>query len=104
MSLVPGRECPGASQRLDFQSNTEPSAPATRPLAGRRFDLVLDTQRRLLTTLAVRRIRHGRFVSGAARYLLSDARPSRPLAAPATPASSRAKRPRTQEGGGAPSP
>jgi ADP-heptose:LPS heptosyltransferase len=46
-----------------------------RPLPGRRFDLVLDTQRRVLTTLILRRIAHGRFVSGAAAWLLSDARP-----------------------------
>lgn len=43
-----------------------------RPLAGRRFDLVIDTQRRILTTLILRRIAHGRFVSPAADYLLSD--------------------------------
>lgn len=46
-----------------------------RPLAGRSFDLVIDTQRRLLTSLIVRRIRHRRFVSAAANFLLSDARP-----------------------------
>jgi len=45
-----------------------------RPLAGRRFDLVIDTQRRVLTTLILRRIAHGRFVSGAAGYWLSDRR------------------------------
>jgi ADP-heptose:LPS heptosyltransferase len=48
-----------------------------RPLAGRRFDLVLDTQRRLLTTLIVKRIRHGCFVSGAADGLFSDRKPPR---------------------------
>lgn len=46
-----------------------------RPLPGRAFDLVLDTQRRLLTTLIVRRIRHGAFVSGTAGFRLSDRRP-----------------------------
>ncbi len=46
-----------------------------RPLAGRRFDLVIDTQRRVLTTLILRRIAHVRFVSGAADYWLSSARP-----------------------------
>lgn len=53
-----------------------------RPLAGRRFDLVIDTQRRALTTLIVRRIRHGAFVSGAAGFLLSDRRPRVPHAKP----------------------
>jgi ADP-heptose:LPS heptosyltransferase len=47
-----------------------------RPLPGRRFDLVLDTQRRLMTSLIVRRIAHGRYVSGAAGWLLSDAKPA----------------------------
>ena len=46
-----------------------------RPLNGRRFDLVLDTQRRLVTSLVLRRIAHGRFISGCAGYLLSDVRP-----------------------------
>jgi ADP-heptose:LPS heptosyltransferase len=46
-----------------------------RPLDGRSFDLVIDTQRRLSTTLAVRRVRHRRFVSGTASFLLSDGRP-----------------------------
>ena len=48
----------------------------TRPLGGRSFDLVLDTQRRFSTSLAVRRVRHKRFVSGAAGFLLSDGRPA----------------------------
>jgi ADP-heptose:LPS heptosyltransferase len=48
-----------------------------RPLPDRRFDLVIDTQRRVLTTLILRRIRSGCFVSAAARFLLSDKRPPR---------------------------
>lgn len=36
-----------------------------RPLGGRRFDLIIDTQRRLLTSLILRRIPHGRLVSSA---------------------------------------
>ncbi|MBI1244555.1 MAG: lipopolysaccharide heptosyltransferase family protein [Alphaproteobacteria bacterium] len=47
-----------------------------RPLAGRTFDLVIDTQRRFATSLAVRRVRHRRFVSGAAGFLLSGGRPA----------------------------
>lgn len=50
---------------------------ASRPLDGRRFDLVIDTQRRLFTTLLLRRIRSRRFVSSAANFLLSDVRPPR---------------------------
>ncbi|RAU21049.1 ADP-heptose--LPS heptosyltransferase [Paramagnetospirillum kuznetsovii] len=45
------------------------------PLPGRRFDLIIDTQRRLLTTLILKRIRHGRFISATAGFRLSDARP-----------------------------
>jgi ADP-heptose:LPS heptosyltransferase len=54
-----------------------------RPLPGRRFDLVIDTQRRVLTTLIVRRMPHGVFVSGAAGFLLSDRRPRLPYRKPA---------------------
>jgi ADP-heptose:LPS heptosyltransferase len=46
-----------------------------RPLPGRRFDLVIDTQRRVLTSLILRRIRCACFVSGAAGFLLSSRRP-----------------------------
>jgi ADP-heptose:LPS heptosyltransferase len=53
-----------------------------RPLENRAFDLVVDTQRRVMTSLAVRRIRHRTFVSGSARYWLSDRRPNRPYRKP----------------------
>jgi ADP-heptose:LPS heptosyltransferase len=45
------------------------------PLGGRHFDLIIDTQRRLLTTLILRRVRHRRLISAAAGFRLSDARP-----------------------------
>lgn len=45
------------------------------PLAGRRFDLVIDTQTRVKTSLIVRRIPHRVVVSGALGFLLSDRRP-----------------------------
>ncbi len=54
-----------------------------RPLPDRAFDLVIDTQRRLLTTLIVRRIRHRAFISGAAGFGFSDRRPARPYRKPA---------------------
>jgi ADP-heptose:LPS heptosyltransferase len=47
-----------------------------RPLPDRRFDLIVDTQRRVRTTLTLRRIRHRVFVSGALGWLLSDRRPA----------------------------
>jgi ADP-heptose:LPS heptosyltransferase len=53
-----------------------------RPLSHRRFDLVIDSQRRVLTTLILRRLRARMFVSGAARFLLSDRRPPRGYARP----------------------
>lgn len=46
-----------------------------RPLPDRQFDLVIDTQRRILTTLILRRIAHRRFLSPAADYRLSDIKP-----------------------------
>ena len=54
-----------------------------RPLGGRRFDLVIDTQRRVMTSLILKRVKHGRFISASAGWALSDA----------VPASGKAKRP-----------
>ena len=48
-----------------------------RPLASQRFDLVIDTQRRVPTSLILKRIAAARFVSGSADWLLSDVRPPR---------------------------
>ena len=47
----------------------------SRPLGGRRFDLVIDTQRRVVTSLILKRIPHGKFISAAAGWALSDAVP-----------------------------
>ncbi len=55
-----------------------------RPLPGRHFDLVIDTQRRVLTTLILRRIRCGTFVSAAADFLFSSRRPPRGYRKPTT--------------------
>ncbi len=46
-----------------------------RPLTGRRFDLVIDTQRIFWTSLSAKRIRHSRFISPAAKFLLSSIKP-----------------------------
>lgn len=54
-----------------------------RPLGGRRFDLVIDTQRNLGRSLVLRRIKSGLFLSAAGGYRLSDRRPTsgaRPIA------------------------
>jgi ADP-heptose:LPS heptosyltransferase len=48
-----------------------------RPLKDRRFDLIIDTQKIVWTSLSARRIRHGAFISPAARFLFSSKKPSR---------------------------
>ena len=63
------------------------TALMARPLAGtmlenRRFDLVIDTQRGVGTTLLLRRVPHHTFVSGAADYAFSSLRPPRPRGKP----------------------
>ena len=50
----------------------------SRPLNGRNFDLLIDTQRGVVRSLLIRRIRHKVFVSGAADFLFSDRRPPKP--------------------------
>jgi ADP-heptose:LPS heptosyltransferase len=66
----------------DAGIGTAPRELLRRPLAGRRFDLVIDTQRRVLTTLILRRIRSRCFVSGAAGFLLSSRKPRLPYHKP----------------------
>lgn len=53
-----------------------------RSLRKRRFDVIFDTQRGVLTTLALRRMRPGLFLSGSVNFLLSDRRPTRNHARP----------------------
>ncbi len=48
-----------------------------RPMQGRCFDLVIDTQRIFWTALSAMRIRHRRFISPTARFLLSDIKPAK---------------------------
>ena len=55
----------------------KPSELLRRPLAGRRFDLVIDTQRIFWASLSLWRIPHGVFISPAARFLLSARKPPR---------------------------
>jgi ADP-heptose:LPS heptosyltransferase len=47
----------------------------SRPLAGREFDLVVDTQRRVLTSLILKRVPHRWFISASAGFLLSSRKP-----------------------------
>ncbi len=46
------------------------------PLNGRSFDLLIDTQTHFFTTLIVRTIKHKYFLSGCAKFLLSDLKPN----------------------------
>ena len=46
-----------------------------RPLPGRAFDLIIDTQRTVYRSLILRRVSHKMFVSAAAGFLLSDIKP-----------------------------
>jgi ADP-heptose:LPS heptosyltransferase len=65
----------------DLAIPTDPRAAlfAKHPILDRRFDLIVDTQRYFGRTLFLRRIPHRRFISGTWRYVLSSARPPRPL-------------------------
>ena len=44
-------------------------------LPGRRFDLIIDTQRLVARTMILKRIQHETFLSGTADFLFSDVRP-----------------------------
>jgi ADP-heptose:LPS heptosyltransferase len=52
-----------------------PSELLGRPLGGRRFDLVIDTQRIFWASLSLWRVPHKTFISPAARFLLSSKKP-----------------------------
>lgn len=55
-----------------------------RPLGGRHFDWVIDTQRGVPVSFLIRRIRHSLFVSGSADFLLSDRKPEKGYRRPAS--------------------
>ena len=48
-----------------------------RPLAGRRFDLIIDSQRVFWASLVLKRIPHKSFISPAAGFLLSSRKPDK---------------------------
>ncbi len=54
-----------------------PSELLRRPLAGRRFDLVIDSQKIFWASLSLWRIPHKTFISPAARFLLSSKKPQK---------------------------
>ena len=55
-----------------------------RPLGGRHFDWVIDTQRGVPVSFLIRRIRHDLFISGSADFLLSDRKPQQGYRRPAS--------------------
>jgi ADP-heptose:LPS heptosyltransferase len=57
-----------------------------RPLGSEAVDLVIDGQRRLVTTLALKRIRSRNFLSASADFLVSDRKPAQRPAASASEA------------------
>jgi ADP-heptose:LPS heptosyltransferase len=60
---------PGLAEELGWRAFLSP------PLAGRHFDLVIDTQTQVARAMAVRLIRHDMFVTKALGYRLSARRP-----------------------------
>jgi len=54
------------------------------PLAGRRFDLIIDTQRNFWTSLSLFRVSHEMFISPAAGFLMSGLKPNRGYKFPKT--------------------
>ena len=57
---------------------------AKGPLGGRRFDLIIDTQRIFWTSLSLYRVPHETFISPAARFLLSSRKPEKGYRFPKT--------------------
>jgi ADP-heptose:LPS heptosyltransferase len=53
-----------------------------RPLAGRRFEIIIDTQRIVWTTLSLWRVSHESFISPAARFALSSLKPPKGYRSP----------------------
>jgi len=64
---------------LDIPVDPRAAIRAKHPILARHFDLIIDTQRYVGRTLFLRRIPHGRFISGTWRYFFSNARPPRGL-------------------------
>lgn len=60
---------------LDLKNTVSQGLFGTAPLAGRGFDLIIDTQRAPLRTLQLRRIPHQRFISATYGWFFSDGKP-----------------------------
>jgi ADP-heptose:LPS heptosyltransferase len=64
---------------LDIPTDPRAALRTRHPILERHFDLIIDTQRYLGRTLFLRRIPHGRFISGTWRYFFSQVPPPRGL-------------------------
>jgi ADP-heptose:LPS heptosyltransferase len=64
---------------LDIPVEPRAALRAKHPILKRHFDLIIDTQRYIGRTFFLRRVPHGRFISGTWRYLFSNASPPRGL-------------------------
>ena len=64
---------------LDIPTDPRAALRTRHPILTRHFDLIIDTQRYLGRTLFLRRIPHGRFISGTWRYFFSQVPPPRGL-------------------------
>ncbi len=60
------------------------SGVSEKSLKGRRFDLIIDTQRIFWTSLSLYRVPHETFISPAARFLLSSRKPEKGYRFPKT--------------------
>jgi len=65
----------GVNEASFFQRLSDLKNFYKKPLNGRKFDLLIDTQTHVLTTLLVKTIRHKYFMSGCANFLFSSIKP-----------------------------
>ena len=68
-------ECPGALTGEAAGVGISPKELLKRPLGGRGFELIIDTQKVALATLILFRIRHRAFVSPFGNFILSSKKP-----------------------------
>lgn len=84
-TVYAGKLAPAVSRYIDEIVGVEQGAESwmnvLQPrLRGRRFDVIIDTKRKLRPTIELKRIPHGRLVSGTVNGLLSERRaPGQPL-------------------------
>ncbi len=70
-------EHPGAAEGKTDGVGLHPKELLKRPLQGRSFDLIIDTQKVAIATLILFRIRHKKFVSPFGNFILSSQKPAK---------------------------